>query len=162
MSQAKILVTIQSSAFSGTKVVCLGSQLKILLNAIGRCIAPNAIWGADLSVIGSPGKFVSLAKSCPVFWGSTISVTEAIDDYDQFESGVLFVLGLDTTLNIESREIVTDGEMFEDMGNSIFEIRLFDTTSFEIYICNELIYKMFNEQINLAGLEPGGITMQKT
>jgi hypothetical protein len=162
MSQAKFLVTINSSAFSGAKVVCLGGQLKILLDAIGRCIAPNAIWGADLSVIGSPGKFESLAKSCPVFWGSTLSVMEAIDDYDQFESGVLFVLGSDTILNIESREIETDGKMFEDMGNSIFEIRMFDTTSFEIYICNEMFYKVFNDQINLAGLEPGGIGIQKT
>ncbi len=114
---------------------CTGEQLVVILRNI-ELNAKDCKWfAADISL--SSGKIPKDLKEdnepYPVLMGETIELIELVSSIDQFTSGVFFALKSDVKPIFPSDPILTEDDRFRYIRDSVFEIRAFDTTYFEIY-----------------------------
>lgn len=122
--------------FSEDRVVCLGSQLKHIVENLSRLIDPHVWFCADIEAISSIPTELGLDSPRLRKIGNDISLTNLCANIDQFLAGV-FIAVKEEDQNLESLDVHawTEDEQFRSLhlDGGIIEIRTFDTSYFELY-----------------------------
>ena len=106
---------------------CTGRQVAAIIQLV-QDQRPDIVWyAADVQVIGPP--LVARRQPEPVRLGDSATTLRAVEAVDQFESGVL--AGVPAEIpdpHFRAGGLWTEDDDASDLGDSIVEIRAFDTT----------------------------------
>ncbi|WP_417659465.1 hypothetical protein [Pseudidiomarina sp.] len=113
----------------GSEVCCTGRQTALLLQKLNELHTGTVWYASDLvwstGVVGEPGT--------PMYLGDDVKTVEVLSGIDQFFSGIL--LGFEKgnlPKSFKAKHFTEDMPYSENEG-ALFEVRLFDTTYFEVY-----------------------------
>lgn len=114
--------------FAGTLTVCQGWQIAQFIRAIAE-VAPNLVWYA--SDVSAPGSLFwsRFRGTTPGKIGVSDDIALHVETIPQFESGVF--VGVPTSItNPKFRDggLWTEDDDDSDLGDTIVEIRTFDTS----------------------------------
>ena len=151
MFTPKFQTLLKKESFHPNKVVCLGSQMILIVDFLQDILVPHTWYGADVDAFEKKKKKFGLDSCFLKIIGSDLSLIEICSKIDQFLSGVFFAIENDClNQNLEKIKINTEDEQFRELNiNGILvEIRAFDTSFFEVYTTNKTLIKKISKKFN--------------
>jgi hypothetical protein len=128
----------------GDTTSCLGGQLIVLLRVIDA-FYPHLRWYvADVRTTG--GSLTSYRQSTPVLTGDTKLLIEAVQNVEQFESGVF--AGVPCSIEqprFRSGGLWTEDEDCADLCDALIEVRAFDTSYWLVAISDPELGRCIDE-----------------
>ena len=152
MFYPKSQLIIKKESFYPDKVVCLGSQLIIIIEFLKKILAPHIWYAADIHALSTTPNQLAFNSSFLSKIGNDLSLIEICSQINQFLSGVFIAVHIQHSIQeIEHLEVRTEDEPFRSLpiNGVLIEIRTFDTSFFELYSENENIIKKLAENFNL-------------
>ena len=155
MFAPKYLMRLDKKIFSHDQIVCLGSQLKSIIQNLSLLIEPHVWFGADVDALSPIPQKLGIDSFQLRKIGDSYSLINLCENIDQFLSGV-FIAIKEKSQNFISSEIFvgTEDEQYRSLNldEIIIEIRAFDTSYFEVYsdslILMEKLSKIYKTKIN--------------
>ena len=160
MFNPKYLVYLDKRVFFSDQVVCLGSQLKSVVNNLNDLIEPHIWFCADIDAFSPVTKKLEINSFYLKKIGDDVSLISLCENIDQFLSGVFIAIKKRTqNINCFDLCIGTEDEQFRslDLGGVLIEIRTFDTSYFEIYSENKDLMKKLSKKYDVEIEENGGV-----
>ncbi|MBI2742617.1 MAG: hypothetical protein HYX48_01720 [Chlamydiales bacterium] len=136
MFTPKYRVLLTSKCFLGDKVVCLGTQLVLIINSLKGFLPQHTWYGADVDAVGKGAKKYNLNDSQLNPIGADSQFVEYCAEIQQFMWGVFLCVDSSfSSRNIQGVELETEDASFRpiDCDGVLLEIRAFDTSYFAIY-----------------------------
>lgn len=135
------LLLLKGNGIDGSEVSCRGPQLASIIEAIADEL-DTCSWVAFDVTVTSPMSSRLITADNGVVVGSATTLIEEAQKVGQFTSGVFIALpdgmeDIDLGMNID-----TEGPRRMLFATSIIEIRLFDTSYFEVYTGSEELLAM--------------------
>ncbi|MBA3814966.1 MAG: hypothetical protein H0X29_00280 [Parachlamydiaceae bacterium] len=149
-----------SKCFPSDKVICLGTQLILIIKTLKEFLAPHIWYGADIEAVGIGAMKNDLNNIQLNPTGTDSEFIQYCSGIDQFIWGVFLCIDANlSSQNIQIVELETEDEPFRSISwnGVLLEIRAFDTSHFEIYSEDiktiEMISKKFSSsEITLKNL----------
>lgn len=136
MFEPKYLIRLTKKVFLQDPVVCLGSQLKSIVENLSELMEFHVWFGADVDAISPMPKKLGIDSFQLRKIGDDQSLISLCENIDQFLSGV-FVAVKEIKQNCKYSElrVGTEDEQFRSLSldGILIEIRAFDTSCFEVY-----------------------------
>lgn len=136
MFEPKYLICLESKVFFSEEIVCLGSQLKSIVENIGELIENHVWFCADVDAFSPIPKNLGYDTFRIKKIGTSASLIKLCNNIHQFLSGV-FIAVRKRNENLANRDlsIDTEDEQFRplELEGILIEIRAFDTSYFELY-----------------------------
>lgn len=153
MFNPKYRILLTSECFPHDNVVCLGTQL-ILIISLVKDLLPQHMWyGADVDAVGRGIKKYNLKNIQPKLIGNDSQFIEYCSGIGQFIWGEF--LCVDASLlseTIQNIELETEDAPFRPLAcdGILIEIRTFDTSFFEMYSEDIELMKKLSQQYKVA------------
>jgi len=155
MFKPNYLIRLDKKTFSSDQAVCLGSQLKSIVEKLNGLIKPHIWLCANIDAISPIPRQLGVDSFQLKKIGDTLSLVNLCENIDQFLSGVFIAIKKsDQNLKYSDLYVDTEDEQFRSLNldEVLIEIRAFDTSYFELYSEDlELIKKLskfYNVRIN--------------
>ena len=136
MFTPKYLIRLDKRTFFPDEVVCLGSQLKVIVNSLNELIESHVWFCADVDAFSPIPKNLGIDSFMLKKVESSYSLINLCENVNQFLSGVFIaVREINTNLTYPDLLIGTEDKQFRclDLDGVLIEIRAFDTFWFELY-----------------------------
>lgn len=136
MFEPKYLILLDKKVFSSDQGICLGSQLKSIIENLNGLIKPHAWFCADVDACSPIPKKLGIDSFHLNKIGDNLSLIKLCNNIDQFLSGVFIAIReKNQTLKHSDVSLETEDEQFRslDIDGVLIEIRTFDTSYFELY-----------------------------
>jgi hypothetical protein len=147
----KYRILLTSKCFPGDTVVCLGTQLISIINALHTFLPKHTWYGTDVDAVGKNAMKLGRNDFRLNLIGSDLNFIEYCLGIDQFIWGDFLCIDSNfSSQNIQSVELETEDEQFRSIAcNGILvEIRTFDTSFFEIFLEDKTIMEKASRQFN--------------
>ena len=151
----KYRVSLTSKCFPEDRVICLGTQLISIVNAL-KDFLPKHIWyGADVDAVGKGAMNTNVNDIQVNLIGTDLRFIQYCSGIDQFIWGVFLCIDSSfSSQNIQGIEIEAEDEPFRSIACNgiLLEIRTFDTSYFGIYSEDKKITEIISRQFNFTEL----------
>ncbi len=136
--------------FDASQAACEGHQLAAVVLSIDEAV-PGMVWYAsDVSSIGA--QMPDAKGPHPTLIGTAKDLAAIALRVDQFESGVFAAVPADIALpHFREGGMWTEDDEFEELGESLAEVRTFDTSWIEVWSADEVLLSKLAERF---GAEP--------
>jgi len=156
MFEPKYLIRLDKNVFFSDQAVCLGCQLKSIINSLSKLLEPHVWFCADVDAISPIPKKLGIDSFQLKKIGNDSYLIKLCENIDQFLSGIFIaVKKSDQNIKLKDLCIGTEDEQFRFLGLNgvLIEIRTFDTSYFELYSGNaglmEKLSKKYNVNIDM-------------
>jgi len=150
MFKPKYLVQLDEKAFSDDTAVCLGAQLKSIVETLSGFMASCVWFGADVDAISHIPEQLGIDTVQLRKIGDRHALMSLCEHIDQFLSGAFIaVQARSQNFKCSASHVGTEDAQFRYLAidGILVEIRAFDTSYFEVYTDNPLLIKKFIEQL---------------
>ncbi len=131
--------------FDESQIVCLGKQLSEIVSSIPNTDSTLQWYTADVTPSANP---VFSSRNTAQHLGDSNRLIQESNSFSQFESGV-FMAVPSSLLSPDFRDpIYTEDEVEINIGDSKVELRVFDTSFFEILSDDDSILQGINARFN--------------
>ncbi len=148
MFEPKYLICLDEKVFSHDQVVCLGSQLKSIIQNLIELIEPLVWFCADVDAISPIPEKLGIDSFQLRKIGDSHSLINLCENIDQFLSGV-FIAIKEKNHNFKWTDLYigTEDEQFRSLNldGVLIEIRAFDTAYFELYSDDSILMKKLSQ-----------------
>ena len=153
MFAPKYLIRLDKNVFFSDQVVCLGYQLKSIIESLGKLLEPHVWFCADVDAISPIPKKLSIDSFQLKKIGNNSYLIELCENIDQFLSGV-FIAVKESNQNIKLMDLCigTEDDQFRflDLNGVLIEIRAFDTSYFELYSEDAGLMRKLSKMYNVS------------
>lgn len=143
---------LPSKCFSPDKVVCLGTQLSLIVS-FTKDFLPRHLWyGAGVDAVGKGAKAYNVHDIQLNLIGDDFRFAEYCSQIEQFIWGVFLCIdSAFASQNIQGVELEAEDKSFRSIPceGVLLEIRAFDTSYFEIYSEDVGLMKKLSEKYNV-------------
>lgn len=149
MFEPKYLIRISETEFPCDEVVCLGTQLKAIIENLRELLEPHAWFCANVDAFSSMPKKLGIDSFQAKKIGEDSDVIALCESINQFLSGVFIAIKKEAyDQNISDLKIKTEDKEFRDLNLNgvLIEIRTFDTSYFELYSEDEELIKALSSR----------------
>ena len=151
MFKPKFQILLKKEHFRPDEVICLGSQLTKIIEALKVTLVPHTWYVADVDAYGKTVKKYNIASNFLKKIGTDVSLIKICSEIDQFLSGVFLAIKDEfSSRDLDKIEISTEDEQAREINikGVLLEIRAFDTSFFEICSDDELLIKNLSDKFN--------------
>lgn len=149
MFEPKYLIRLDAKVFSNGQAVCLGSQLLSIIKNLSDLIEPHSWFCADIDAISPIPQKLGIESFQLKKLGGDPSLIDLCENIDQFLSGIFVAIIKKNQTNLSELDLCVgnEDEPFRslDLDGVLIEIRVFDTSYFEIYSENKLLMEKLAE-----------------
>ncbi|MBS0625364.1 MAG: hypothetical protein JSS32_04870 [Verrucomicrobia bacterium] len=148
MFKPTYLIRLDRKVFSQDQVVCLGSQLKSIINSLEKLIEPHVWFIADVDAISPIPEKLSINSPKLKKIGNDRSIINVCEHIDQFLSGIFIAIKRENQdFKCSELSVRTEDEQFRSLNleGILIEIRAFDTSYFEVYSDNHNLMEVLSK-----------------
>lgn len=152
MFKPKYLICLDKRAFPPEQVVCLGSQLKSIVESLSELIAMHVWFCADVDAFSPIPTKLGIDSFRLKKIGNDSSLIDLCENIDQFIWGVFLCIDSNfSSQNIQNVELETEDESFRPIpcDGVLIEIRAFDTSYFALYSEDLALMKKISAMYNV-------------
>lgn len=148
MFRPKFELMLSKENFSPSTLICLGSQMILLINFLETKLPAHVWYTADIDANGLAVKKYNLQSERIKKIGAGASLIQICGEIDQFFSGIFLAVKNDQEYEARDIELDTEERGFRtlNLDGVLLEIRAFDTSFFCIFSENANILHQLSEQ----------------
>lgn len=140
----KYRILLTNKCFPRDNFICLGSQLKSIIEKLSELIEPHIWFCADVDALSPMPEKLGIDSFGLKKIGDDSSLINLCENINQFLSGA-FIAVREKNQNLKCSDLCvgTEDKRFRllDLEGVLIEIRAFDTSYFELYSENEVLMK---------------------
>jgi hypothetical protein len=136
MAKPKYRIELDGNQINGDNVTGMGAQIKLILETLAPVVTNCSWFWASVDAFGYPQAELN-ETTTPTEIGNNAKFIAKISDDIQFIWGVFLAVPKQKLPPQWSHEYYGDAEMFDDIDAAVVQVRVFDSSYFEIYAISE-------------------------